>query len=129
MFGLREGWPAIIVPLSDISHASWLGRAFPQPEPLRTAAGPAGGETSGHLPLDREEAMKLRLRLDDLRVDAFATGEAGVEARGTVRARESFPVWTVQNCPPQTADDTCGMTCGHTCEPPSCNPDTVCGCA
>lgn len=74
--------------------------------------------------------MKLRLRLDDLRVDAFETGVAGVVARGTVRARESgFPVWTVRNCPPQTADDTCGMTCGPTCEPPSCNPDTVCGCA
>jgi len=78
--------------------------------------------------------MKLRLRLDDLRVDAFETSVAGREARGTVRAHESgftvqpCPIWTAQNCPPQTADDTCGMTCGPTCEPPSCNPDTVCGC-
>ena len=72
--------------------------------------------------------MKHKLRLDDLRVDAFATTAAVQEARGTVRARESI-VFTVQNCPPMTADDTCGMTCGPTCEPPSCNPDTVCGCA
>jgi hypothetical protein len=71
--------------------------------------------------------MKLRLRLDDLRVDAFETGVAGMEARGTVRARDSV-LWTVQNCPPQTADDTCGMTCGPTCEPPSCNPADTCTC-
>jgi hypothetical protein len=70
--------------------------------------------------------MKLKLGLDDLRVDAFATTAAAIDARGTVRGRES--IFTVQPCP-QTADDTCGMTCGHTCEPPSCNPDTVCGCA
>ncbi|MFL5382740.1 MAG: hypothetical protein ACJ8GN_09530 [Longimicrobiaceae bacterium] len=68
--------------------------------------------------------MKLRLKLDDLRVDAFETG-AAMEARGTVRARESV-LWTVQNCPPQTADDTCGMTCGPTCEASACIPDTVC---
>jgi len=69
--------------------------------------------------------MKLRLRLDDLRVEAFATGAAGAVARGTVRARESV-LWTVQTCPPQTADDTCGMTCGPTCEASVCIPDTVC---
>ncbi|HEU0053212.1 MAG TPA: hypothetical protein VFQ39_08535 [Longimicrobium sp.] len=71
--------------------------------------------------------MKLKLRVDDLRVDAFATGSPEALSRGTVRARESI-VWTARNCPPQTADDTCGMTCGPTCEPPSCNPDTICTC-
>ena len=70
--------------------------------------------------------MKLRLRLDDLRVDAFDTGAPPV-ARGTVHARESV-LWTVQNCPPQTADDTCGMTCGPTCDAPSCNLADTCGC-
>ena len=75
--------------------------------------------------------MKLRLRLDDLRVDAFETGVVGMVARGRCAPASRSPPLpdrTVQNCPPQTADDTCGMTCGPTCEPPSCNPDTVCGC-
>jgi hypothetical protein len=70
--------------------------------------------------------MKLRLRLDDLRVDAFATTAAASAARGTVRGNES--IFTHQNCPPMTADDTCGMTCGPTCDVPSCNPADTCTC-
>ena len=69
--------------------------------------------------------MMLRSRLDDLRVDTLQTGMAGAEARGTERARESLS-WMVQNCPAQTADDTCGMTAGPTCEASVCIPDTVC---
>ncbi|HEX6751001.1 MAG TPA: hypothetical protein VF092_27175 [Longimicrobium sp.] len=68
--------------------------------------------------------MKHKLILDDLRVDAFATTDTAQVARGTVRGRES--IFTHQNCPPMTADDTCGMTCGPTCEPSVCIPDTVC---
>ncbi|HEU4456391.1 MAG TPA: hypothetical protein VFR81_25210 [Longimicrobium sp.] len=67
--------------------------------------------------------MMLKLRLDDLRVDAFATTDAAPHARGTVRGRE----FTIQPCP-QTADDTCGMTCGETCDVPSCRFDSVCTC-
>jgi hypothetical protein len=70
--------------------------------------------------------MKLKLQVDELRVETFATTRVTGSARGTVRGGESIP-FTVQPCP-QTADDTCGMTCGHTCDPPSCQPDTVCGC-
>lgn len=69
--------------------------------------------------------MKLRLKLDELRVETFATTREAPGTRGTVRGRES--VITVQPCP-RTADDSCGMTCGDTCDPPSCHPDTVCGC-
>ena len=75
--------------------------------------------------------MKLALRLDDLQVETFMTTAVATERRGTVRGREfTHPICinTIQPCPPQTADDTCGMTCGPTCEPASCNPDTVCTC-
>jgi hypothetical protein len=83
---------------------------------------------SPHTPLFHGEGtMKLRLRVDDLRIDAFATTAAASAARGTVRGNESI-IWTIQPCPPQTADDTCGMTCGHTCDVPSCNPADTCTC-
>ena len=90
--------------------------------------------------------MKLRLRLDDLRVETFAPA-APARQRGTVRANEATCLETCaqsgclsgpDGCP-QTWDDTCGMTCdtcqlgctyGDTCAAPtcplSCNPSCIC---
>ena len=62
--------------------------------------------------------MKLRLKLDQLRVEAFTTATAA-RGRGTVHARQntfhSGCVSVGGGCPPQTADDSCEMTC-DTCE-------------
>ncbi|HEX8904440.1 MAG TPA: hypothetical protein VF771_06345 [Longimicrobiaceae bacterium] len=61
--------------------------------------------------------MKKKLRIDELRVDTFATARVD-GARGTVRAHEdSAPhqcasgVWTCLD----TCDVTCGATCNGSC--------------
>ena len=54
--------------------------------------------------------MKLRLKVDDLRVTSFAASEATKE-RGTVRAHDTYSCETPISC-----DDTCGLTChAETC--------------
>lgn len=67
--------------------------------------------------------MKLRLSLDDLRVETFPTAAEAARERGTVRAHEATCLETCaqsgclsgpDGCP-QTWDDTCGMTC-DTCQ-------------
>src|SRR5215213_8204232 len=80
-----------------------------QPSPTRrpVAASPHRRHAT---PFHEEGTMKLKLSLEDLRVDAFATTAAATAARGTVRGYDSI-VFTVRDCPPMTADDTCGMTC------------------
>ena len=50
--------------------------------------------------------MKLKLSLDDLRVDAFETTPAETGGRGTVRAREMTE---------GTCNHTCGASCAGTC--------------
>jgi hypothetical protein len=57
---------------------------------------------------------KVRLTVDDLQVQSFATSEREVQRRGTVRAHD---VVTDQfECPTQDqAWDTCWGTCGETC--------------
>ena len=91
--------------------------------------------------------MKLRLKLDDLRVETFAPDAPPARKRGTVRANEATCLETCaqsgclsgpDGCP-HTWDDTCGMTCdtcqlgctyGDTCAAPtcplSCNPSCIC---
>ena len=57
---------------------------------------------------------KVRLTLDDLQVQSFATTDANAGARGTVRAHD----WPTdeRGCPTANpAWDTCGETCWETC--------------
>jgi hypothetical protein len=61
---------------------------------------------------------KLRLTLDDLRVDSFHTARNGVE-KGTVFGEQCTCMTqcgqdTCPGCP--TCDATCGFTCEYTCE-------------
>jgi hypothetical protein len=61
--------------------------------------------------------MKKKLRLDDLKVDGFATTAAAPGVRGTVVGHEG-----TTTCPPETADcyvswdGTCYFTCFDTCQ-------------
>jgi hypothetical protein len=58
---------------------------------------------------------KLRLEVDGLRVESFATGRPA-EPRGTIRANEATP-----GCTGQTYDDTlCGLSRGCTQVPTVC---------
>lgn len=58
---------------------------------------------------------KLQLKLDTLRVDSFATGDAGAEGRGTVQANERGAVAFM--APTQAA--TC-VTCTRHTDPCLC---------
>jgi hypothetical protein len=49
--------------------------------------------------------MKLKLKMEDLRVDSFRTAAEGAPARGTVRANENTDV----NC--VSDDPTCPLAC------------------
>lgn len=70
---------------------------------------------------------KLRLKLDDLRVDTFSTNPSDGEAGGTVRGHggnsyfepcqsyaDPCEVDYTDTCPPYTAAATCN-TCGYSC--------------
>ncbi|HEX8695483.1 MAG TPA: hypothetical protein VF746_23930 [Longimicrobium sp.] len=70
--------------------------------------------------------MKLKLNLDDLRVDAFETTPADSGERGTVRALEqTSPGCETEVCNSApcvaTYDPTCEWSCEGTCGL-SCNP-------
>jgi len=61
--------------------------------------------------------MKLKLKIDELRVETFAT-DAATDGRGTVRANGATPpdncfsgVWS---CIPEAS---CGETCALSCSP------------
>ena len=44
----------------------------------------------------------MKLKIEDLRVDSFATADGQGESRGTVRANEATPYWSCQpkyTCP------------------------------
>ena len=64
---------------------------------------------------------KLKLELDELRVETFEAGSAA--GRGTVQARDyTYPCYeepyedSINYCaPPPSAAATCGHTCGITC--------------
>jgi hypothetical protein len=56
---------------------------------------------------------KLKLRLDDLRIDSFSTTRAQ-EPGGTVFG-EQCTCQTQCTCPGNTCDGTCGDTCPNTC--------------
>lgn len=65
---------------------------------------------------------KLKLRLDDLLVESFETGDIGLEERGTVRGRAETGLPTELFTCPVTCDSTCPRTCNscwpmHTCSP------------
>ena len=69
---------------------------------------------------------KLKLDLDDLLVESFATLDAESEVRGTVHGREATGLCTrvscVDGCGP-SQDYSCActqMTCGYTCSPLEC---------
>jgi hypothetical protein len=36
----------------------------------------------------------MKLKIEDLRVDSFATADGAMEGRGTVRANEATPYWS-----------------------------------
>jgi modification target Cys-rich repeat protein len=66
---------------------------------------------------------KLRLELDQLRVDTFSTTAAATDSAGTVRGHdrpsydepcEPIPPDYTDNCPPYTSV-TCGVSCNGTC--------------
>lgn len=58
---------------------------------------------------------KLRLQMDDLRVESFET-TAAARAKGTVFGEQCtcYTECTCPGCP--TCDATCGETCGNTCD-------------
>lgn len=64
--------------------------------------------------------MKLRLKIDELRVETFETTRRGESTRGTVRAHEGTQP---NNCfsgqwsciPDASCEDTCGMSCWGSC--------------
>jgi hypothetical protein len=69
--------------------------------------------------------MKRKLRIEELSVASFSTGEGGQAERGTVRGFDSF-VLTVGTCWGRTCDgrrtcggdscdETCYVTCDYTC--------------
>ena len=60
--------------------------------------------------------MKLKLAVEDLRVETFETVAGGDRERGTVHAHESLP-----GIPCATGAPTCPYSCDETC-PLSCNP-------
>jgi hypothetical protein len=67
-----------------------------------------------------ETAMKLRLKVDELRVETFETTRATAKARGTVRALQATPpdncfsgVWSC--IPDASCGETCGMSCNGSC--------------
>jgi hypothetical protein len=77
---------------------------------------------------------KLKLDVEDLAVQSFATNDAGGE-RGTVRAHNSWRVcWTGEShcyCTQpgtdwQTCENTCETCDGNTCE--TCEQTGVCVC-
>jgi hypothetical protein len=73
---------------------------------------------------------KLRLTLEDLRIDSFDTTAAARE-KGTVVAQQDCTCYSCENtCPAfETCDLSCYYTCQATCDDPSCGvtcPDT-CG--
>jgi hypothetical protein len=69
--------------------------------------------------------MKLRLELDDLRVDTFATSRGAGGEQGTVRGHggdsiyevcEALPWdYTEVNCPPHTQAASCYGSCYNSC--------------
>lgn len=75
---------------------------------------------------------KLKLQLDDLRVDGFSTTPAG-EDRGTVVGHSHY-TWCWQTCPntcAQTCDDpscvlSCAESCGGTCFQSRCVDSCLC---
>lgn len=73
---------------------------------------------------------KVRLTIDELQVQSFATTDRDANGRGTVRAHDAptdevecptvDPVW---NTCWGSCGDSCGGTCGGSCD--SCNCDTA----
>lgn len=63
--------------------------------------------------------MKLKLELDDLRVDTFETAPDDGGERGTVHGHDTQPG---QQC--ATGQPTCYGSCEETC-PLSCNPSCI----
>ena len=62
---------------------------------------------------------KLRMRVDDLRVESFDTSGAGNAARGTVRARMACSASEEGEslcCPTETDQASCYGTCEGTCQ-------------
>jgi hypothetical protein len=66
---------------------------------------------------------KLRLKVEELAVESFATAEAGPEARGTVKAHGTYDY-----CPPPTASEPVACVCmsdeptyDTTCNPNQCS--------
>jgi hypothetical protein len=77
--------------------------------------------------------MKLKLNLDDLRVDTFGT-TAPAGAKGTVIGQQQCSCYTCTcpGCPTcvDTCQQTCGTTCPFTCADGTCGGiyDTTCNC-
>jgi len=58
----------------------------------------------------RKEGMameKLRLTLEDLRVDSFPVQDPSADERGTVRAMVTMLPFTCPECPPTRGRPTC----------------------
>jgi hypothetical protein len=53
---------------------------------------------------------KLKLRMDELRVESFPVEVRAAEARGTVRAHEAAPTMPVEYCF-RSLFPTCGIQC------------------
>jgi hypothetical protein len=65
-----------------------------------------------------EEAMrKLKLDMDELLVESFATADADPEARGTVHGNAATGLCTLRatRCYQETCDLSCDYTCDGSC--------------
>jgi hypothetical protein len=75
---------------------------------------------------------KIRLDVNDLRVDSFDTAAANGDEPGTVRAHSGYPCYTGQPCISAGAVDTCNTVDDQTCREAeqtcarSCNPYELC---
>jgi hypothetical protein len=72
--------------------------------------------------------MKLKLSLDDLRVDAFETTPADAGGRGTVHALEMTEGTRAPSCEGSCAN-TCGLSCLPTCHYDVLTCGDTCTCA
>ncbi|HSU16871.1 pinensin family lanthipeptide [Longimicrobium sp.] len=78
-----------------------------------------------------------KLKMDDLRVESFAT-TAAQAGRRTVHGYESPHTWYVESCAPNCGStywiscdpangpDTCAQTCPGTCDPLVCSVNVTC---
>ena len=64
--------------------------------------------------------MKIRLNLDALRIESFATGDAPARERGTVHGHARTDRCQTNDCTPATCGTECIGTFAETCQESFC---------